>query len=184
MQEKRAFGFSKTNLGYFFPLLMITGLVSCSSPQTKIEEEACPQMRVPEETASINRYVGNVQSLADITYVAKIMPTAIKCSQDGNEVTANMTVRIGVEEGKVNKDKPVEFQYFVAVLDPQGQILSKQVVAARATFKKDKPFVGIEDQLEQKLVLAGAYVPSDYLIVVGLILNDDELKRLNLPPDQ
>ena len=184
MQDNRVSIFSKTGLGFFLSTVMIAGLVGCSSPKTKVEEDLCPQIRVPVETSSITRYAGNIQNLSDITYVAKIVPTAITCSKKGNEVTANITLRIAVEEGKVNKNNPVEFQYFVAIVDPQEQILSKQAVVARVTFAKGKPFMGIEDLLEQKLVITSTYAPSDYYVVIGLMLNEAELQRLNLQSDQ
>lgn len=166
------------------PTVLVAGIaVSCSSnKQNEITRvDACPALIIPTEVANVTRYDGRDNGLANIVYDAKIVPTNISCDSQNNEVIANITLRFAVQQGKAynSKDK-TSLSYFVAVVDDNDNVLSRQILELRVVFAKNKEFLGIEDQIEQRFSVTDAKLPRSYRVVIGFVPNSIELQRLGL----
>ena len=166
------------------PTVLVAGIaVSCSSNRQNetTRVDACPALIIPTEVANVTRYDGRDNGLANIVYDAKIVPTNISCDSQKNEVIANITLRFAVQQGKAynSKDK-TSLSYFVAVVDDNDNVLSRQILELQVVFAKNKEFLGIEDQIEQRFSMAESKLPRSYRVVIGFVPNSVELQRLGL----
>lgn len=80
---------------------------------------------------------------------------------------------VGVSDAKVAANYTLP--YLIAVLDPKGQIIAKDVFAISLTYKNGQAEQALTDVIEQLIPVANAADAKNYKIMLGFQLNEQEL---------
>ncbi len=160
------------------PLIGAAMLLAGCGAFTKAEkkEAACPQGIIPADSAKVTRFRdGPGRDLTDVVSEGEILDILVQCKYDKQGVNVDLQVAVGSTRGPADRSKVTEYDYFVAVVDPQLNILAKEPFHVRFEFKDNQTKLGSIEELEPRLPLKDVMKGPDYQILVGFQLTPDEL---------
>ena len=104
------------------------------------------------------------------------------CDYEDTAVSVDMDLTLQVLAGAVFDGRSLPVDYFVAVVDPQGRILNKEVFRVQAEIPADARGISLEETLSLSVPLPdGPASGSAYELVVGLQLTPQQL-QINRDP--
>jgi hypothetical protein len=166
----------------FGALALTTALVcggtlgACSS--SKDAGLPCPRVAVVPELGRTTVYRdGPVRDLTDVRYNAEITDARGSCRYDRAGIGIEMTVDIVGERGPAADGDGTDISYFVAITDPQRNILAKEVFPTRIQFRPNERRAGIREEIEERIPLPEGAVGADYGIILGFQLSPEEAAR-------
>jgi len=141
----------------------------------------CPQIKVLDELSRITQFT-NQKSPKNDEKIASARFTTLDatCSVAPNSVTLEITLDFEGEAGVVGlrnqgSEASFAYPYFLSVITPNGQILSKDVFALSMIYNEGKSRVHKQDRLRQTIPLMSGQQADEYQIVIGFQLSEDEL---------
>ncbi|MEM1398848.1 MAG: hypothetical protein AAGF58_03155 [Pseudomonadota bacterium] len=170
--------------------MLLTGvlalfLAACGTPVEERElsdrAEGCPQTAIVSGAESVTLF-GNTGStdLSDMVLRGTFLEFAGECAYRDEAVTVDLALVVAAERGPALADgSPVELSYFVAVLNPEQEILNKVVFLADFNFEDRRTRVASREDLTQTILLPNARSGRLYSILIGFQLTEDQ-KRYNL----
>jgi hypothetical protein len=166
--------FAVTTLKFASVLAALALLTACSSD--KDPAPACPSVAAPGDAAKITRFRdGPGRDLTDVVAEAQIADAAMQCDYDRSGVTVQLQLAILGIRGPADTSRTATFDYFVAIADPRGTVVAKEVFPISFSFDNRQRVRQIED-LEQRIPLANRADGAAYKIVVGFQLSPAELE--------
>ncbi len=142
-------------------------------------QPACPRGVIPEDGASITRFRdGPGRDLTDVLVSGHIQGVLVDdCEYEKTAVAIhNFQIAITADRGPADRSKAADFDYWVAVVDPDRKILTRKDFTAHFDFADNLTHVGrVIDDLELRIPLADVMKAPSYQIVVGFQLTPDEL---------
>ncbi len=146
-----------------------------SSGAVKTAAGTCPQVSLMPDLGNIAQ-LRNKQLVSE-TIFENITPA---CSATDSAATVRLAINFKGRLGPEGvKDAAVEanysLPYLVAVINPKGEIISKDIFAITLTYKKGQTEQSYADLLEQSIPLQKAEKATDYKIMLGFQLTDEEL---------
>lgn len=149
-------------------------LAACSS--TEKREAACPQGVIPEDAATVTRFrEGPGRDLTDVVAQGEIVNILVQCKYDKRGVTVDLQVAVAANRGPADRSRAAEFDYFVALVDPQQNILVKEPFRVKFEFRDNRTRLGTVEEIEPRLPLADVMKGPEYRILIGFQLTPDEL---------
>ena len=144
----------------------------------------CPPVSILSDAALITRYVkGAGKDIVDIDFTGKIIRIKGKCSYEFDSNTGEGAVGIDVitefkmERGAANKSRQADFEYFVSIMDDDGNILDKQTFSYSAKYWKNRLSVkDVDSPIELSVPLSGGRTGQDFTVYVGFQLSQEELE--------
>lgn len=163
------------------PLLAVV-LSSCG---VTADQRACPAVEV---ISSLNRQVqmreGGGRDQNDVAFVARIGDVRSRCTYSESNVTTDLAVTIVGQRGPAGARLPsAEVTYFVAVVDGERHIITKQNFSDRLVFN-EKGQARITDDLQEKLPTNPLKSASDHSVVVGFQLTPEQINLNETQPDR
>jgi hypothetical protein len=150
-------------------------------------EAACPQGIVPADSATVTRFRdGPGRDLTDVIAEGEIVNILVQCRYDKRGVTVDLQVAIAANRGPADRSRVAEFDYFVALVDPEQNILAKEPFRVKFEFRDNRTRLGLVEELEPRLPLADVMKGPEYRVLVGFQLTPEELawNRSNRPLPQ
>jgi hypothetical protein len=139
-------------------------------------EAACPRGVIPADSAKVTRFRdGPGRDLTDVVSEGEILDILVQCKYDKQAVNVDLQVAVGSTRGPADRSKVTEYDYFVAVVDPEQNILAKQPFHVRFEFKDNQTKLGSIEELEPHLPLKDVMKAPDYQIMIGFQLTPEEL---------
>lgn len=138
----------------------------------------CPPVAILGETASLTQFrPGPGRDLTDVEYGVQILDYRGGCqfSSDKRSVIVELTTDIVAQRGPAMSGTTITVPYFVAVLDRNQQILTKQVFESRIDLPAGRRRAGVAEGTEPLIPFAEGRGPKDYSIMIGLQLTDEQL---------
>jgi hypothetical protein len=120
---------------------------------------------------------GPGRDLSDVVAQVRIADIAVACSHDRQGVRVDLQVAIGAERGPANRAGRHEADYFVALVDPEGNVLRRDSFRVAFVWPENRMRVGVVEDLEPRLVNVPRERAPAYRIWVGLQLNEEQLAR-------
>ncbi len=177
-----------TNTGIFKQLAGALGLVimlgACDTLMGSSDAQLpCPSVSTLGDAAKITRFIeGPGRDLIDIDFAGKISHLSGKCFYEFDSDTGDQLLRVDIrpefrmEKGAGNKTNQAQFEYFVSILDDQGNILQKQIFPFTTKYWKNRQFAKDEDgPVELSIQLSGEQSGQSINIFVGFQLTREEL---------
>lgn len=159
---------------------------SSAAPETKTLAaelpEKCPQLKILGDLSQITQFA-NPKSPLDGTIIAKATFSGIdaSCQVTPNAVILDIALDFDGTLGPVglrssgNGEANYTYPYFLSVVTPEGNIMSKDVFALTMVYEAGVPTLHKQDRLRQTIPLAQGQLANQFQIVVGFQLNADEL---------
>jgi hypothetical protein len=143
-------------------------------PRAATAGPACPDVGVMPELARLTIRQQN-KPVAQADFVS-VKPS---CRVEGKAATVRMDMAFkGALTPSAQKDAAqsnFSLPYFVSVVSPQGEIISKDVFTITMTLTPGETSRDFSDLLEQTIPLAAGTDIGQYRIVVGFLLSEDDL---------
>lgn len=163
----------------------VAALAACGGPTEPGpgEPAGCPQVGILADAArAFYLATPNRPAPDQVVATARIDNFAGDCDYDDDAVAVEMDLTFEVIAGPAFDDRPLPVDYFVAVVDPQGQILNKEVFRVQAQIPADARGVSLEESLALSVPLpAGPASGTAHELVIGLQLTPQQL-QINRDP--
>ena len=157
------------------PLLLIAALVPLAACNRT--PPACPRASIISDGASVTKFrEGTGRDLTDMVAQAEIVDIAVNCDYDRRGVDVALQVAIAATRGPADRSRAAEFEYFVAVTDPERNILAKEVFRVQFKFAANEQRVGTVDEIEPRIPLKSRADGVEYQIIVGFQLTPEEIE--------
>jgi hypothetical protein len=166
-----------STLRYAFVPALLASLVLLSACSREKPEANCPRGVIPADSASVTRFRdGPGRDLTDVVVEGEIADILVQCKYDKRSVTVDLQIAIAADRGPADRSRVAEFDYWVAILDPQQNIVTKQPARVRFQFTGNQTRLGqILNDFEPYIPLADLKKGPEYQIIVGFQLTEQEL---------
>jgi hypothetical protein len=154
------------------PAIAVALLAACNRTPP-----ACPRASIIGDGASVTKFrEGTGRDLTDVTVQGEIVDVAIECDYDRRGVDVALQVAIAARRGPADRTRVAEFDYFVAVADPERNILAKEVFRVRFEFPPSQDRSGTIEEIEPRIPLKNRADGVEYQIIVGFQLAPEEIE--------
>lgn len=159
---------------FVIPLLPVIAAVAFLSACNRTPP-ACPRASIISDGATVTKFrEGTGRDLTDVVAQGEIVDVAVECDYDRRGVDVALQVAIAAQRGPADRTRVADFDYFVAVADPQRNILAKEVFRVRFQFQTQGRTGTIED-IEPRIPLKNRADGVEYQIIVGFQLTPEEI---------
>jgi hypothetical protein len=158
--------------------LALTGCQTIQKVAATKDPRPCPRFATVNGAQSLTRFTGTGRDLTDVDFIATFGDIQGECSYAGDSLDMTLRVPMIVERGPANTDRQAKFDYFVAVATTDNQIPQ----GGREAFSTVVPFRGTAmrnggtEEIEQQIALKPDDSGANYIVYVGFVLTEDELK--------
>jgi hypothetical protein len=155
---------------------LLAGLAGCSSDKA-VTVLTCPQVYLVQDASHYADYAPGGRDLIDVRFDAKITQVQWTCTFMTDQNRVDMEVRFALRAlmGPAATSKQARFPYFVAVADPSGAILAKQVFGIDLAFPGNSIEIGHVESVFQKIGYASLSTASKYTVYIGFQLTPEQL---------
>jgi hypothetical protein len=153
-------------------------LQGCGVFTVPVESPACPRVAVLADAARIVKFrPGPGRDLTDVLYEGQFRDVTGTCAYDmkRSHIDLEFSVDIEVVRGPADATRQVRIEYFVAVVDPNQNILGKEKFTAAFRFEGNANRAVITEDVNPRLPLQDVKLGPGYAVLVGFQLTADEL---------
>jgi hypothetical protein len=159
-------------------------LLGCSGSEAP-RQVACPLPGIVAglETNSVFRGGASTGREADLQYAAAMENIGGGCAYDEDGMRIDLAVDVVVEPGPGFAGGPVSVPWFVAVADPSGAIIDKQVFTSSVAIADGAIRGGSRESVQQRFPGVDVAEGAGYRLYLGLEIDRDEAlrRRATLP---
>ena len=150
-------------------------LAACSSWFESEKAPPCPRAAIVDGADRVVRYAGEGRKPEDIAFEARILGVGGDCefTDEQRRVTVNMQLRIEGVRGPALPAQSAPLGYFVAIVDPEGQVLAREEFDTAIPLEKDRAIIA--EELEPEIPLPEGRRAASYTVFVGLLVSEEEL---------
>lgn len=137
----------------------------------------CPRAVVVGDAQKLTQFrPGLGRDLTDVQFEIEIVGLAPVCEYDENGyVDADVAINMSVVRGPAAEGKPGHYEYFVAITNPNDEIIAKRVFPVDVEFPEAILRVGVTEEITQRIAYAPEPDASRHRIFVGFQLTRDQL---------
>lgn len=157
--------------------LAFTGLAGCGMFGSKQAQFDCPETAAVGDATLLNKFrPGPGRDLTDVQYQVRLVDVNSQCRYDSKGVDVQMRAGFALELGPANGGRNATYEFFVAITDPNNEIVAKRNFTTPITFPANIGYIEHLEELQQRIPLPKGGSAADYKIIVGLQLTADELE--------
>lgn len=161
------------------PVLLLLSLAACGGANDVAAPIACPTPGLLRDGADLTRYrPGAVQDLTTLDFDARLTGLSGECRAGRRNESVEMLLNAGfsVERGVAASGRSVDLPWFVAVLDPDGGVLSRQAFTERVAFNRNETrLTGTSERVTVTLPVDDRRRAQDYRVLVSFQLTEAEV---------
>ena len=153
-------------------------LAACGSEDKSLGVVICPQAYMVKDATRSTEYApGGGRDLIDIRYNAEIVDIQWACiyQPENNFVDVEVLFFVRALRGPASEEPSTTFPYFVAVADPQGVILAKEVFGIDIGFPGNSLEIGHIETVRQRIRFPSIANAASYTIFIGFQLTPEQL---------
>ncbi len=143
---------------------------------------SCPTTGVLAAGELLERYTENSErDITNLIIRARVGNLANACSilREQREIEMDLALQVSAERGPAAVPGQQQvIAYFVAIADEQNLILSRKEFRLAATFEGNARQAVFKEELFLAIPIPENRRVSDYRVIVGLQLTEDELRRV------
>ncbi len=168
---------------YLASLLVLAPLAACGAPDLNEIAQTCPALSILAQASEVTKTRPGGLARDDVIFAAEMLPPTMACDYNfgDTEVTVNLRVPISVRRGPAVSDAQA-LNYFVAVVDPNGNMVSKRLFARNVPAGNAPVGTVIEYVNGTTIGLAQNQQPFGYQVLLGFQLTADEYIRNQAEP--
>ncbi len=175
----RIAAFARGAAGLAALLALVAGLDACRS-RDDVGAPPCPRVALLADAAHMAVYRdGPGRDLTDIRYEADLGRISGECvyTRRKERVTVAMKLTLTAKRGPADRDRIADLPYFVAIVDNQQRVVARQEFGSQLEFAPDQTQAGAIEELEQIIPLKKDQPGSDFEVLVGFRLSEEQLRR-------
>jgi hypothetical protein len=164
--------------GIAFSLIFLAGLVlgSCTKPPPEVE--VCPVVSFVDGLDKVTVFgdQGGAE-LANVRYSAEVTRLGAVCvfKRKGAEVSADFLLI--ADRGLGDRDRVARPSYFVAIADPAGNVIAKEVFEAEIPFNDNRRRVGRKEEIQPFLPYGAKKRDfTGYRVLIGFQLTPEQVE--------
>ncbi|WP_421995107.1 hypothetical protein [Roseococcus sp.] len=167
-------------LAFIAPLVLSAMVVSGCQP-TRIDDllVSCPALTLPSDLADLTRYrAGSPPDLSTVVLDARVTAVDANCRRGRRDrsLDATISMRFQMDRGPAAPSRAVQIPWFLAVLDANDNVISRQSFVLPAQFGANTTRAAVSSQPVEISFPVGQHLRAqDYRIMVGFQLTEDEL---------
>ncbi len=159
--------------------LLLLGGCGMFSKKSDEPPQPCPRVGIlGDAQKSVQFRAGPGRDLTDVAFELELLDFNGGCKfVDKNAaVVVTFTLQVAGTRGPAAGDlRELRVPYFVAVVDKQQNILSRDAFAARVPMPPGRRRVAVGEELEQRIPLPVSRTTRDVEVLIGLELNNEQL---------
>ena len=138
--------------------------------------QGCPETAIVSGAESITLFESEgSQDLSDMLLRSTLVEFTGECVYENEAVTVDLALILAGERGPaISQEQSVSVDYFVAVLDPEKQILGKEIFTTDFIFSDRRTRVLSREELRQVIPLENARSGQFYSVLMGFQLTDEQ----------
>lgn len=142
---------------------------------------SCPVVEIVQDLAVYSDFAAATTSAENLVSSVGMARTQTTCGTNKRSVTVDIGVAfdgvLGPRGRQSSGDKPFfTYPYFVAVTDPSGRIMAKEIFAASLTFEPGEDRHVHEEKLRHIIPLENPSNAGGYRVLIGFQLSPDQLE--------
>lgn len=155
----------------------VLALAGCGMFGPKPPQYDCPATAAVGDATVLNKFrPGPGRDLTDVQYQVRLVDVLSQCRYDSKGVDVQMRAGFALELGPANPGRTASYEFFVAITDPNNEIVAKRNFTTPITFPANVGYIEHIEELQQRIPLPKGGSAADYRIIVGLQLTADELE--------
>lgn len=139
------------------------------------EATGCPQVQIVGDASEVTQFQGEGRDLTDVAMRGVILGFDGGCEYDDGGVTVDLLLDIAAARGPAGTGDVARFDYFVAITDPTGDFLAKEIFTTEIALQGAAARGGVREELEQQIPLDTPAAGDEYNVLVGFQLTPDQL---------
>jgi hypothetical protein len=160
--------------GLFAALTGLVLLAGCASDD--VDPRSCPHVAILEDAATVTQFdAAEAVDLTDIVVRAALSNIRGGCEYYEDEVDVSFDVTLSAERGPALEGTQVSLDYFVTILNPEGEVMVKRVFTTPVTFPDGIFRAGALESLEQSIPINDGDDARGYTILLGFQLTQDQV---------
>jgi hypothetical protein len=161
------------------PVLLLLVLAACGGGLGDNAPIACPTPGLLGEGANLTRYrPGPVRDLTSLDFDARLTGLSGDCRPGRRNEFVAMRLQVGfaIDRGAAAAGRSADLPWFVAVIGPDGDVLSRQAFVERVAFNRNETrLAGTSESITLNLPVDDRRRAQDYRILVSFQLTEAEL---------
>jgi len=140
----------------------------------------CPRVGILGDARKAILYkAGDGRDLTDVTFEHELLDFKGNCtySKDLSSVTISFVLQVAATRGPAATAAETRVPYFVALVDKQQNIISRNLFEARVPFPAGRRRIAVGEDLEQFVPFGPGRGAGDVEILVGLELSSEQLEN-------
>jgi hypothetical protein len=138
---------------------------------------ACPTVSIVRDAAEVVQFrPGPGRDLTDVVARGAIADFSGTCDYSDDGAIVDLDLVIIAERGPAAGGDQAQFEYFVAVADPNRTVLAKEQFRTGVTFEEGRDRGIAAEELEQIIPMSRTGLGQDYQILVGFQLTPEQLE--------
>ena len=155
-------------------LAVVSGCGMFGPPEPQFD---CPTAAGVADAAVLSKFrPGPGRDLTDVRYQVRLADVTSECRYDSKGVDVRMRAGFALELGPANPDRRAAYDFFVAITDPNDEIVAKRIFTTPLAFPTNVGYVEHVEELQQRIPLPKGGSAADYKIIIGLQLTAEELE--------
>ena len=140
-------------------------------------DPTCPRVAVVGELGRVTYFrAGLGRDITDITAEAEMEVRGIKCSFNRNNVDMEFDIAILASAGPADRTRSYGLDYFVGVMDPEGNMTRHESFRVQVQFTGNQPRQAATEPMATRIPVRDRARAPNYSVVVGFQLTDEQLQ--------
>jgi hypothetical protein len=157
------------------PLAALALLAACSSTQEASSvRRVCPDLQIVSGADTLTTYRGSGRDLTDVAYTVALTDANFDCFADETSVEGDVTIVFDVRRGPGNETGNAPFEYFVAVVDENRDILARATFDVVVPFATNRGRVTFQEVVSPQIPLPAPDSGGTYSIFLGLEVSREQ----------
>ena len=159
-----------------FQILIICLAFGCASPSNKIAY--CPKVGVISDLDRVPKIeMAASQSKSNILFSSKIQRLRIKCTTNTDGITISIVFDLFSKLSRYDIPIDVDLRYLIATIDPNDQILAKEVYKTTVSFMDGIQTARNTQEVEVFIPSLGEIDFRNHKVLVGFELTEVQLQH-------
>jgi hypothetical protein len=162
---------------FFIVAALALAVSGCANPFKKKDPLPCPSAAIVKDASrKVVFRPGPGRDVTDIVVEARLPRILVSCEYNDRGVEVTTVVNIIAARGPADTTRRANIRYFVAVINPQTQIIGKREFESELRFpiNIDRGFTS--EELVQMIPVGKGVAADGYAIAVGFQLTREELE--------
>lgn len=162
---------SQKKIFFSFMLLLLS---ACSGD--KGPERLCPQVAILRALEAVEDHGRDSMDRSTLVASAKMESVKGSCSYEDKGVDITFDLEMAATKGPRLGSGRISFPFFVSIVEPMGEILSKEIMTADFVFPDKEETVKKKEPLHVFLPLEEGQDAFNYRVLLGFQLTEAQLK--------